>query len=117
MKKLIIILLFSTVALFAQAQKPLSQYTSNEGCGQNTFIYSLGGSLALTALFSGVSEKPEYWGVTAMFGLGVIYESFVSQSVNPYDLALSFAGCIIGTGVYIIIDKLIKKRYKQKIYY
>ena len=117
MKKLIIILLFSTVALFATAQKPLSQYTSNEGCGQNTFIYSLGGSLALTALFSGVSEKPEYWGVTAMFGLGVIYESFISQSVNPYDLALSFAGCMIGTGVYIIIDKLIKKRYKQKIYY
>ena len=104
-------------AFFAQSQNPSIKYTWQNGCGQAHFIYSYGGSLALASLYSEFTKSPGYWGLTTMFAVGIAWECFVSDTVNGYDLCWNFVGCLAGSLTYMLIDHLIQRKHKKKIYY
>lgn len=97
--------------LIGQAQAPISE-SWHDMNGRTHFIFSTGISMGSCGAASAVLQPgyAELTGFIAALSIGMIWE--FNGNMNAYDMAWNFAGCIIGTGLYILI-KYIDKRVRQ----
>ena len=115
MRKLIVILLFLPLLMFGQ--NPTLNETWYDMNGEAHFIFSTGISMGACA-FSSIFIKEGYAelvGLTTAFTIGLLWE--LTGNMNPYDLMWDFAGCLLGTGIYILIVRLTKREINKIQYY
>jgi len=107
MKKIFIILLFPLIGV---AQVPIGE-TWHDMNGCSHFIYSTSLSMGACGVAS-IFLKPGMAEITGMFtalSFGVIWELTGNRSI--YDMSWNLAGCIVGTGLFILINYIyIKSR-------
>ena len=115
MRKLIIILLLLPLLMFAQ--NPTLNETWYDMNGEAHFIFSTGMALGACSMYSIFLDRgyAELAGITTVFSVGLLWE--LNGNMNPYDLMWDFVGAIVGTGIYILIDRLLYKEKKKVKYY
>ena len=105
------------IPLLGLAQNPTIGETWNQGQGEAHFIFSTGMALGACSMYSIFLDRgyAELAGITTVFSIGLLWE--LNGNMNPYDLMWDFVGAIVGTGIYILIDRLLYKEKKKVNYY